>query len=205
MCLFVSLCLGYSPANSPHLTSAFELDSAVIQFSDSLIAKGLPTEINSETDLAVIIDALSDTLKALELWQFYVLDVQRERDNIKTALRSGSYKAWSGPIVKGKSVVDLAEIIKGQAMVTGLGALASRFSVYVDAHVAASLVTAAFVEVQDVDDLADAWIRVVDVINVPLYLEWEEDTKAAVGNLKNRVRYTRLDNHGPKLGKISKE
>jgi glycogen debranching enzyme len=75
----------------------------------------------------------------------------------------------------------------------------------VDAHVAASLVTAAFVEVQDVDDLADAWIRVVDVINVPLYLEWEEDTKAAVGNLKNRVRYTRLDNHGPKLGKISKE
>jgi glycogen debranching enzyme len=205
MYLLSTMRLGYSPANSPHLTPAFELDSAIIQFSDSLTAKSLPTEITSETDLTVIIDALNDTLKALDLWQFYVLNVQRERDNIRTTLQSGSYKPWSGLVVTGKSVVDLAEIIKDQAMITGLGALTSRFGVYVDPHLSASLIQAAFADVQDVDALADAWIRVVDVVNVPLYLEWEEDMKAAVGNLKNRVRYMRLENHGPKLGKISRE
>jgi glycogen debranching enzyme len=199
------LCEGYSPANSPHLTPALELDSAIIQFSNSLIARGLPTQISSEADLDVLINAFNVTVKDLELWQFYVLNVRQERDSIKTALRSGAYQAWSGPDVKGKSVVELAEIVKVQGKITGLGALASRFGVYVDVDVGASLIKAAFVDVEDVDALADAWIRVVDVINIPLYREWEEDMKVAIDNIRNRVRYTRLDDHGPKLGNISRK
>jgi glycogen debranching enzyme len=196
---------GYSPANSPHLTPALELDSAIIQFSNSLTARALPTQISSEADLAALISAFSDVIKDLKLWQFYVLNVQEERKSIGTALRFGTYQAWSGPDVKGKSVVELAEIVKVQGKIIGLGALASRFGVYVDADVAASLVKAAFVDVEDVDALADVWIKVVDVINIPLYREWDEDTKAAVENIRNRVRYTRMDDHGPKLGKIDGE
>ena len=203
--MFICISEGYSPANSPHLTPALELDSAIIQFSSSLTARALPTQITSETDLAVLISAFSDVVKDLELWQFYVLNVQQEREYIGTALRSGTYQAWTGPDVKGKSVVELAEIVKAQGKIIGLGALASRFGVYVDADMAASLVKAAFVDVEDVDTLADIWIKVVDVINIPLYREWEEDIKAAVENIRNRVRYTRMDDHGPKLGEINRE
>jgi glycogen debranching enzyme len=205
--IYSSLCLfeGYSPANSPHLSPALELDSAIIEFSDSLTARGLPAQITSEADLAVLIDAFNNVVKDLELWQFYVLNVQQERDSVRTALRSGTYQTWSGPNVNGKSVVELAEIVKVQGKITGLGDLASRFGVYVDADVAASLVKAAFVDVEDIDALVDTWIRVVDVINVPLYRECEEDVKVAVDNVRNRVKYTRLDDHGPKLGKINKE
>lgn len=116
-----------------------------------------------------------------------------------------TYQPWSGPDIKGQSVSELAEIVKTQGKITGLGELASRFGVYVDADVSASLAKAAFVDVEDIDALADAWIRVVDVINIPLYREWEEDMKVAMDNMRNRVRYTRLDDHGPKLGKIDKE
>ena len=187
------------------MTPALELDSAIIQFSNSLIARALPTQISSEADLAVLIGAFSDVVKDLELWQFYILNVQAERESIGIALRSGTYQAWSGPDVKGKSVVELAEIVKVQGKIIGLGALASRFGVYVDANVAASLVKAALVDIEDVDVLADVWIKVVDVINIPLYREWEEDMKVSVENIRNRVRYTRMDDYGPKLGKIDGE
>jgi len=187
------------------LAPALELDSAIIQFSNSLTARGLPTQITSEEDLAVLTNAFSEVVKGLELWQFYVLNVRQERESIRTSLCSGTYQVWSGPDVKGRSVVDLAEIIKAEDKVIGLGALASRFGVHVDPDVAASLIRAAFADVEDVDALADAWIRVVDVLNIPLYREWEEDMEVAMGNVKNRVRYTRLDDHGPKLGKINKE
>ena len=60
-------------------------------------------------------------------------------------------------------------------------------------------------ELGDEEALADAWVRVVDVLNVPLYREWEEDTRVALENMKNRLDYTRLAGHGPKLGEITEE
>ena len=48
-----------------------------------------------------------------------------------------------------------------------------------------------------------AWGRVVDVLNVPLYAEWEEDTKVALESVKNRLKYIRLEEGGPKLGEIT--
>jgi len=49
------------------------------------------------------------------------------------------------------------------------------------------------------------WGRIVDVLNVPLYQEWKEDTKIALGNIKSRLKYTRLDEHGPRSGEITRE
>ena len=168
-------------------------------------ARGLPTRVTSEADLNALVNAFGDVVKGLELWQYYVLDVKQERDAVWAALSSCKYQRWPGPDIKGKSTVDLAELIKSQGKINGLGALAARSHVYVDAELAASLVTAAFEDVEDLSALADAWIRVVDVINVPLYREWEDDINAAVDNVRSRVRYTRLDAHGPKLGEISQE
>lgn len=151
-----------------------------------------------------LINAFNVVVKDLKLWQYYVLDGARERESVKAALTSRKFGAWTGSDVKGKPIVELAEIVKAQGKVKGLGGLASRFGVSVDPAVAASLVKAAFTDIVDTDALADAWARVVDVINVPLYKEWEEDIKVAVDNVRNRVKYTRLDEHGPKLGEISK-
>ncbi|THV06230.1 glycoside hydrolase family 13 protein [Dendrothele bispora CBS 962.96] len=195
---------GFSPANSPHLTPALELDSAMVEFSSTLSTKGLPTRISSEQDIDSLMNAFSAIIKGLDLWQYYVLDVEREKDSVKSALTSGKVTAWTGENVAGRSVVDLANIIRSANAILGLGQLASRFGVRADAGIAAGLVKAAFVELQDPAALADAWGRVVDVINVPLYEEWEQDTKVAIDNVRNRIKYTRLDENGPKLGEISK-
>jgi glycogen debranching enzyme len=184
------------------LTPALELDSALIEFSGSLSSRNLPVRITTNDDLEKIMSALSDHIKTLHFWQYYVLDVNREKASVKVAL-STKVSQWDGPDVAAKSVVELAEILRRCNKVQGLGKFASRFGVRVDGGVAASLVKAAFVDVGDEDGLAEAWARIVDVLNVPLYEEWEEDTRVALENIKHRVKYARLDEKGPRLGEIT--
>lgn len=198
------LALGFSPANSPHLTPALELDLSMIQFSSSLISNGLPSVVTSEDDINTLIKAFEVVIRELNLWQYYVLDSTRERKSIIAALQSRKTAPWTGTDVRNKTSEDLANILKNANMIGGLGRLASRFSVAVDGPVAVGFTTAAFPHIQDEEALADAWVKIVDVLNVPLYREWEEDTKVAITNIRNRLKYARLDAHGPRLGEITK-
>ena len=178
----------------------------MIEFSASLPSRGLPTTVGSENDLDVLINAFQDHLKSVNLWQYYVLNVDTERQSVKDAITSGNVTPWTGADVARKTVVELADIARESKIIQGHRSLEKRLGTHVPGPIAAGFVKAAFVDLgDDADVLADAWVRVVDVINVPLYQEWEEDTKIAVDQIKGRVKYTRLDEHGPKLGPITKE
>lgn len=194
---------GFSPFNSPHLTPAFELDTAMLSFSKSLAAKNLPVKVTSSKDVDTLLDAFHDELKALNLWQYYVLDVAKEKESVKNALATAP--EWQGPVVERKTVVELAEIIRSTGALDDSKKFHARFTLTVKPETAASLIKAAFTELSSEDAFADAWVRVVDVLNVPLYQEWEADTRAALDSIKNRVNYTRLAEHGPKLGEITEE
>ncbi|KAI0731152.1 glycoside hydrolase family 13 protein [Earliella scabrosa] len=195
---------GYSPANTPHLTPALELDTAMLEFSGILQSVGLPTTVSSEQDIAQLVDAFDGYLKERNMWQYYVLDVKRERAAVKEALEKGDVTPWDGVDVANKTVVELAEIMRNSGHIEGFKRLEKRFCARVAGPVAAGFVKAAFVNLgQGSDALADAWTRVVDVLNVPLYEEWTDDTKAAMEQIRNRLRYTRLEEHGPKLGPIT--
>lgn len=177
----------------------------MIEFSATLAAEGLPVTVTSQQDVDSLTNAFHEHVKTLNLWQYYVLGIEGEKESVKAALSSPrTIIKWNGPDVAGKPVSELAEILKSSKKVVGLGQLASRFGVKVEGGVAAGFVQAAFVDLSDVNALAAAWVRVVDVVNVPLYAEWENDTKVAIESVKNRLKYTRLDEHGPKLGAISK-
>jgi glycogen debranching enzyme len=176
----------------------------IIEFSSTLRSKGLPIFVTSQEDIDTLVNALSDELKRLNLWQYYVLDITREKASVKTAL-SQKVVPWDGPDVAEKSIKEIAKILRDSGEIDGLGQYSSRFGVRVDGGVAAGLAKAAFPQHgDDVDALADMWGKVVDVVNVPLYAEWEDDTKVALDNVKNRIKYTRLDKNGPKMGEITK-
>ncbi|KAF5316807.1 hypothetical protein D9619_006196 [Psilocybe cf. subviscida] len=197
---------GFSPANTPHLTPAFELDSAIINFSTDLKSKGLPTRVTCDADVDALCEALDKEIRDLKLWQYYVLDVDREKESVKAALASGKTTSWAGSNVAGKTVAELADILRAESKIIGLGEFKSRYGVKVDSGVAAGVISAAFTEIaSDADKLADAWVRVVDVLNVPQYKEWEEDTGIALSHVRNRLKYTRLDPNGPKMGDITRE
>lgn len=165
--------------------------------------RGLPIRITKASDVDALMTALGAYINALNLWQYYVFDVKAERESVKDALTQKKVVAWEGADVAFKSVVELSQILKSSGKIEGLGKLAKRFGARVDGAVAAGFVNAAFADLTDANALADAWVRVVDVLNVPLYEEFNEDTRVALDNIKNRLKYTRLDEHGPKLGAIS--
>ncbi|KAF9244670.1 glycoside hydrolase family 13 protein [Melanogaster broomeanus] len=149
----------YSTSNTPHLTPALEIDTAIFEFSASLEGSDLPTLITSQQDIDTLMAALEEHLKSKNLWQFYVLDVQAEQAAVLSALSANAVIPWIGEDVAGKSVVALAEIARSSCL-------------------AAGLMKAAFVHIaDDAEALAEAWKRVVDVLNVKLYAEWKDDTQ----------------------------
>ena len=197
--------LGFSPFNMPHLSPALELDNALIDFSSNLASNGFPTNVLSHSDLDTLLCALKSKIKdELQLWQYYVLDRARERSSV-LAVPIKDIPPWTGPDVEGKSLSELAYIMKSTGKILGLGLFKRRYGVCVNPQTAASLVRAAFTDLKNSDSLANAWERVVDVINAPLYEEWQVDTEITLENIKNRVAYTRLANNGPKLGEITAE
>ena len=205
--LILTRYIGYSPANTPHLSPALELDTAILNFSEKLVEKGLPTKITSAKDLDIIIAELEKVVRGLDLWQYYVLDPAFEKAATESALSARNAEVWKGPDVKGKSVAELADIFRATKKIKGLGQFASRYGVHVDGNVAAGFVKAAYAgsDVKSNEALASAWQKVVNVLNVDLYKEWEEDTKVAIDQVKNRAKYLRLEENGPKGGAISKE
>jgi glycogen debranching enzyme len=178
----------------------------MIDFSSTLEANGLPTRITSVTDLDTVVAAFTSTFESLRLWEYYVLNVEAEKAAVKSAIASPPtvISEWTGEAVAGRPVVDLANIVRVGGKISGVSKYASRFGVHVDPLCAVSLVKAAFSELgSDAEALAEAWGRIVDVLNVELYAEANDDKKAALEGIRNRVKYTRLDDHGPKLGEIS--
>ncbi|KAF6752983.1 glycogen debranching enzyme [Ephemerocybe angulata] len=149
---------GFSPANTPHLTPALELDTAILDFSASLESKDLPTLLESEDDLTIVMDAFEKTVR-----------------DLTSGSTTSSTRAMSRP---GAAKTSRTSRLRNSRRSDTLRA--------------------------DPNALAEAWGRVVDVLNVPLYEEWEDDTRTAIEHVKNRIKYTRLDQHGPKMGEISK-
>jgi glycogen debranching enzyme len=156
-------------------------------------------------DIELILDAFHEYIQRFNFWQYYVLDVAKEKETIQSAFSSGKVDAWNGPDVHGKSIPELATILReyrGGEALRGLSKYAKRYGVYVDGAVAAGFVLAA--RGSDAD-LASTWGDTVNALNLPLYREWEEDVNIALENIKNRLKYSRLDDHGPKLGEITKK
>ena len=154
-------------------------------------------------DIELIIDAFYEYAQQFKFWQYYVLDVAKEKEVITDALSSGNIEVWNGPNLQGKTATELATILReyrGGELLQGLSKYSKRYGVNVDGAVAAGFVLAA----RDGGvDLVSTWGDIVDALNLPLYREWEDDINAAVENIKNRLKYGRLDDHGPKLGEIS--
>jgi glycogen debranching enzyme len=195
---------GFSPANTPHLAPAVELENALFDLTVKLPSLGLPTTLDSSADLDKLVPHIESAIDNVNLWQYYVFDVQASVKEVATAVESGKIKTWSGETVAGKSIDQLAEIAKSTPdLIQNYRAWSSRFCTKVDAEAAAGFIQSAYPN-DNATDLASKWGKVVDIINVDLYNECNEDVKAAKDSVIGRIKYTRLEEGGPKMGEINK-
>jgi glycogen debranching enzyme len=153
-------------------------------------------------DLDALVPHIEKAIQGARLWEFYVFDVQASVKEVAASLDGKSTKSWSGESVDGKSLEQIAEIVKASNFVKNYRAYASRYCTKADSAITAGLIQAAFPN-DDSTTLASKWGKVLDIINVDLYRECEDDTTAAKDNVVGRLRFNRIDEGGPKMGEIN--
>lgn len=195
---------GYSPYNTPHLAPAVALEDALFELTDQLQSLGLPTVVKSEDDLSRLGQGIKDAIDKANLWQYYVFDVPGSVNHIADALSAKKIKPWTGAPLAGKTLAQLADIVvKTPGFIQNYRAYSAPFCTTVPVDAAAGFVEAAFPHLHNIQ--AAEWGKILDIINVELYREYNDDMEAARNQVIGRLRYTRLEEGGPKLGEINKK
>ncbi|KAI1497217.1 glycogen debranching enzyme [Biscogniauxia marginata] len=204
---------GYNLTTAPWLESAYLLDTQLLKFGSQLEELGYPDELKTTDDLIKIMDGIKKHVVAeIRLWEYYALDVDRDVD---AAIKSWVAGELSSPDGSTKDVDHLKDAPpKDQAVwltknaLLGNERLGERYRRHVDPKVLASLVTLIFGKYRgeaDESTIRTQLAKVLDIINVPFYEEYDKEIADILQQLFNRIKYVRLDDHGPKLGIINQD
>lgn len=195
---------GYNLTTAPWLEPAYLLDTKVLDLGYKLDKLGLPTEIKEEADLVKIMGAVKEVLSEIRLWEYYVVDVDRDAD--------AGVKAWSEGRVDEASLKLPTGTVEEQAAflragLDGMNHLGERFRRKLKPEAGAAYITAVLGKFESADEAkkADARAKLtagLDVINVSFYQEYDSESAVILDQLFNRIKYCRLDEHGPKMGPI---
>ncbi|KAH6700054.1 glycogen debranching enzyme [Verticillium dahliae] len=210
---------GYNLVTAPWLESAWLLDTKLLELSANLEKFGLPTELKSNDDLVKVMDAIKKQVIAeIRLWEYYAIDVERDVDAAVDAWVAGKVE-FPESSVGADGVLGLKEAPqKEQAQFlikNGLlnkSRLGERFRRRVKPEVAAGLLSAIFGRYEGnsgpTPDQAAAKskiLAVLDEVNLPFYKEYDDEVAVILDQLFNRIKYCRLDEHGPKMGPINEK
>lgn len=197
---------GYSVKTSPHLEPALEIDNELLQFSENLKKLGLPTELNNLDDLSAIMNGVQEVISGLKLWEYYAINVKQVSEKIMKAWESTDAANIKPLPCTCGDLKSQAHFVASHAGVK-LDTFGCRYVRAVDADIFIRIVASILSQ----EDYGNAEIvraltvSLLDEINLPFYKEYDDDLQAILTQLYNRIKYSRLDSHGPKLGEINKK
>jgi glycogen debranching enzyme len=213
---------GYSVKTAPWLESALKLDDSLLEFGASLDSLGYSTEIKSTADLDLIIEGVkTHCIEKLRLWEYYTIDIDRETQAILSAWRE-SHVEFPDEVNafgdRGLSDTDAirdwplkrkAEFLIEKCM-TGLDRLGERFRRRCIVPKAAAFLSVLVgrydTRTLDSPDEAKAdkiCRQVLNELNLQFYKEYDMDAATICEQLKNLIKWSRLDEKGPNMGPIT--
>ncbi|KAI0898190.1 glycoside hydrolase family 13 protein [Annulohypoxylon nitens] len=205
---------GYNLNTAPWLESAYVLDTQLLVFGSRLEKLGYPKELESTDDLIKVMDGIKKHVIAeIRLWEYYTLDVERD---VEAGIESWAVGQVHIPQGSDSSVLDKLKVssVEDQAMylvkngLVGNDRLGERFRRSINPKVLAGLIATLFGKYRgEADEAAirSKLTQILDVVNVPFYGEYDKEIGDILQQLFNRIKYVRLDEHGPKLGPIDQE
>ncbi|KAL9121856.1 MAG: hypothetical protein Q9187_001585 [Circinaria calcarea] len=211
---------GYNVDTAPWLESALELDTALLKFGNNFKTLGLPTVINKVDDLLKLMDGMkTHVIGQLRLWEYYVVNVKNDVQAVVDSWTSGKIAApglgledsriGSMEGAKDWTLKRKADFLLENGFL-GAGELGSRYHRRIDPKVGAALLAAICGRHGSEDQAAvslDAALstmtKILDELNLNFYREYDVDVTEIMEQVFNRVKYLRLDDHGPKLGEIT--
>ncbi|OJD16543.1 glycogen debranching enzyme [Emergomyces pasteurianus Ep9510] len=210
---------GYSVATAPWLEAAWELDTALLRYSEQLAELGLPVRFSSVNDLVAVMGQMrANVIDKIRLWEFYAVDVQRDvRATVEAYIRGniripeggfGDHTIGGLEEIRAWSLQEKAFFIREKGVINK-DRISGRYDRTVDAAVGASLLTALYGRydqgASDIPHIQEDLSKILDEVNLPLFLEFDKDVLEIFDQIFNRAKYLRLDDDGPKLGPITKE
>ena len=193
----------YNLHNSPHLIAAYQLDTALLDFSSNLRNLGYPTAINTMDDLLKIMEGIkTHVLGGLRLWEFYIVEVAPLTGQILNVWKKGRYSKdkYANVDFSAKSLKDRAAIISKDSLRYS-DYLGERFKKQLDHGYCASYLYRLFGAYNDsnVVPAQRDLTNLINEINLPFYKEFDSDRKTILENIFNRVEYVRLDLKKPEI------
>ncbi|KAI5954892.1 GDB1 [Candida jiufengensis] len=183
---------GYNQDTAPHLISAIELDEALLKFSENLKEYDLPTTIENESDLNKIIETIkTEVLDKLQLWQYYVFNREKAIEDVKNSENNTDVDV---------SKIDKNDIKQVSNFILGdeKPKLGKRFENKLDTKKFASTLKKLYGN-------TDKAGEIIDIINEPLYAQYDDDLKTIQQQVGDRIKFLRLADNGPKLGEVTKK
>ena len=194
---------GYNLHNSPHLIAAYQLDTALLDFSSNLRHLGYPTAINTMDDLLKIMEGIkTHVLSSLRLWEFYIVEVAPLNAEILNVWKKGRYSKdeYANVDFSTMSLKDKAAMISKNALRYS-EYLGERFKKLLDHGHCASYLYRVFGEYSD-SNIVPAQrdlTNLINEINLPFYKQFDSDRETILENIFNRVKYVRLDLKKPEI------
>lgn len=208
---------GYSLETAPWLEAALVLDTGLLEFGDDLQTLGLPTEFKTVEDLVTVMNAIrKQVIDGLRLWEFYTVDVKTDTKKILDAWMSGNVDLasteWSHLNLEGFKDWTLKQQA-GAVIQHGIPTskqILGRFSRSLDPKLGAAILTLLFgpykpTSTSDLAEIESSLSKLLDEVNLPFYKEYDIDVTEIMDQLFSRIKYLRIDDHGPKLGPVTKE
>ncbi|KAI9204547.1 glucanotransferase domain of glycogen debranching enzyme-domain-containing protein [Polychytrium aggregatum] len=202
---------GYNLKTAPHLRPAYELDEALMKFSANLApVYDLSPDLRTEEQLAQIMNVFkTKVLPGVRLWEFYVVDVANSVSELVNAWpksEESNYGPYADTNTHNLSLKDKAEVLRRDALCDPKNGL--RFS--------------KILQVDRVIPFLQKWCRdhgkhisnnppvkeyesILNEINLIYYQECDSDVASIDEQVTTRARYLRVQDHGPRLGPISRE
>lgn len=197
---------GYNCNTAPHLIPAIELDKALLDFSLNLKNYGYPTVLNNEDELFKIMDGIKlHVLGALKFWEYYVLNVKQILSDIEQSWNEFNITTEEKDITTfNNDLVQLAKYIVEKCTDPDYHILGNRFHRKLLLNKLIPILKKNFNN-NFTDDVKENIKKILDEINLPLYKEYDADVNEILEQLFNRIKYLRIDSHGPKLGEINEK
>lgn len=158
-------------------------------------------------------DYLRKTLiPSLKLWEYYVLNVAAEKAKFAKAWSSGSTLSAPGELgdVKSISRREMVQLFADRCLSKNWDTLGGRYHGQVADEKLALVLVGQLLGVTSTKDASseDAereFGRILDDLNVERYRTFNDDIQSILDNTKGRIDYTRIAEHGPKLGPVTKQ
>lgn len=210
---------GYNVETAPWLEAALVLDDALLDYGENLKDLGLPTEFRTVDDLVAIMQQVRpQVIEKIKLWEFYTVNVERDTKAIFEHWKIGKIEYPKGGFgevgvgglsrIREWTLEDKVAFLQTKAL-ENRNHLMGRYGRKVNPRVGAALLTALFGRYDEralnSQNAQEDVHKLLEALNIPLFHEFDEDVSHILDQLFNRIKYLRIDEHGPRLGPVTKE